>query len=108
MAKWRLEFFGDKGRLCGENIIGQVDGGTLDALFCGDVGGYDAQQDVKDVKGEEIQVEFGDMYTREIESFSNSILNGLPLEVPAEQAVYVQKVMEAAYKANDEKKVVVL
>lgn len=107
-AKWRLEFFGDKGRLCGENIIGQVDGGTLDALFCGDVGGYDAQQDVKDVKGEEIQVEFGDMYTREIESFSNSILNGSPLEVPAEQAVYVQKVMEAAYKANDEKKVVVL
>lgn len=107
-AKWRLEFFGDKGRLCGENIIGQVDGGSLDALFCGDVGGYDAQQDVKDVKGEEINVEFGDMYTREIESFSDSILNGTELEVPAEQAVYVQKVMEAAYKANDEKKVVLL
>jgi predicted dehydrogenase len=41
------------------------------------------------------------MYTREIESFGNSILNGLPLEVPAEEAVYVQRVMEAAYRSND-------
>ena len=90
----------------GEDI--QIDGGKLDALFCGPVGGYDAQQDTKDVKGEEIEVEFGNMYTREIESFSNSILTGAPLEVPAEEAVYVQKVMEAAYKASDERKTIAL
>ncbi len=107
-AKWRLEFFGDQGRLVGENVIGQIDGGTLDALFCGAVGGYDAQQNTKDVKGEEIEVTFGDAYTREIESFGNSILNNLPLEVPAEEAVQVQKVMEAAYKANEEKTVITL
>ena len=107
-AKWRLEFFGDQGRLAGENVIGQIDGGTLDALFCGEVGGYDAQQNTKDIKGEEIEVTFGDAYTREIESFGNSILNNLPLEVPAQEAVQVQKVMEAAYKANEEKTVVVL
>lgn len=107
-AKWRLEFFGDQGRLAGENVIGQIDGGTLDALFCGEVGGYDAQQNTKDIKGEEIEVTFGDAYTREIESFGNSILNNLPLEVPAEEAVQVQKVMEAAYKANEGKTVVVL
>ena len=105
-AKWRLEFFGDQGRLAGENIIGQIDGGTLDALFCGEVGGYDAQQDTKDVKGEEINVEFGNMYTREIESFGNSLLNNLPLEVPASDAVQVQRVMEAAYRSNDEKCVI--
>ena len=40
-SKWRLEFFGDQGHLVGENIIGQIDGGTLDAMFCGEVGGYD-------------------------------------------------------------------
>ena len=68
-SKWRLEFFGDQGHLVGENIIGQIDGGTLDAMFCGEVGGYDAQQDTKDVKGEQLDVEFGNMYTREIESF---------------------------------------
>ncbi|MFR1990789.1 MAG: hypothetical protein ACLS3C_12345 [Oscillospiraceae bacterium] len=54
----RLEFFGDQGHLVGENIIGQIDGGTLDAMFCGEVGGYDAQQDTKDVKGEQLDVEF--------------------------------------------------
>ena len=46
------------------------------------------------------------MYTREIESFGNSLLTGAPLEVPAADAVYVQRVMEAAYRANDEKTVI--
>lgn len=105
-AKWRLEFFGDQGRLAGENVIGQIDGGKLDALFCGKVGGYDAQQDAKEIAGEEIPVVFGNMYTREIESFGNSVLNGLPLEAPASEAVQVQRVMEAAYRSNDEKCVI--
>ena len=67
---------------------------------------HDAQQDTQDVSGEQIDVEFGNMYTREIESFGDSILNGKPLEVPAADAVYVQRVMEAAYRANDEKTVI--
>ncbi|MBR2571167.1 MAG: Gfo/Idh/MocA family oxidoreductase [Clostridia bacterium] len=100
-AKWRLEFFGDQGRLMGENVIGQVDGGTLDALFLGPQGGYDAVQNVKDAKGETIDVEFGNCYQREIESFSNSLLTGAPLEAPASDAVQVQRVMEAAYRSND-------
>lgn len=107
-AKWRLEFFGDQGRLMGDTVIGQVDGGSLDALFLGEQGGYDAQQDKKDIRGETIEVEFGNMYAREVASFSNSILTGAPVEVPAEQAVQVQRVMEAAYRSNDEKCVVTL
>ncbi len=102
-AKWRLELFGTRGRMIGDTIIGQVDGGTMDAMFMEDVGGYDAQQDVKEAKKEEYDVEFGNMYTREIETFADSILNDKPLEVPAEDAVYVQKVIEAAYRSNDEK-----
>ena len=100
-AKWRLEFFGDRGRLMGENVIGQVDGGTLDAMFLGEQGGYDAQQDKKEAAKEEIEVEFGNAYAREIASFSDSILNGTSLEVPASDAVQVQRVMEAAYRSND-------
>ena len=107
-AKWRLEFFGDQGRLMGDSVIGQVDGGTLDALFLGPQGGYDAQQDAKHVEGTTIDVEFGNMYAREVSSFSNSILTGAPLEVPASEAVQVQRVMEAAYRSNDEKCVVEL
>lgn len=83
-AKWRLEFFGEEGHLLGDNIIGQVDGGTLDAMYL-------RQQHANEA------TTFGNMYTKEIDSFSNSILNGTPLEVPATEAVYVQKVMEAAY-----------
>ena len=108
VAKWRLEFFGTKGRLLGDNVIGQVDGGTLDAMFLGDLGGYDAQQDKKEATRDVIEVEFGNTYTREIESFSNSLLTGAPLEVPASQAVQVQRIMEAAYRSNDEGKIVKL
>ena len=107
-AAWRVEIFGDKGRLMGNGIIGQVDGGTLDAMFLGDLGGYDAQQDKKEAAREAIEVEFGNTYTREIESFSNSLLTGAPLEVPATQAVQVQRIMEAAYCSNDEGKIVKL
>ncbi len=102
-AKWRIEIFGDQGRLVGEGVIGQVDGGTLDAMFLGEQGGYDAQQNKKDGAREQITVEFGDAYEREVSSFSNSILTGSPLEVPAADAVQVQRVMEAAYRSNDEK-----
>jgi len=100
-AKWRVELFGDQGRLLGDNIIGQVDGGSLDAMFLGEQGGYDAQQDKKDGIQQKLTVEFGNMYAREIGSFSDSILHGTPVEVPAHEAVYVQRVMEAAYQAND-------
>ena len=107
-AKWRIELFGDQGRLIGDTVIGQVDGGTLDAMFLGEQGGYDAQQDKKDGAREQIKVEFGNMYAREVASFSNSILTGAPVEVPAEEAVQVQRVMEAAYRSNDEARTIKL
>jgi predicted dehydrogenase len=77
-------------------------------MFLGDLGGYDAQQDKKEAAREAIEVEFGNTYTREIESFSNSLLTGAPLEVPATQAVQVQRIMEAAYRSNDEGKIIKL
>lgn len=45
------------------------------------------------------------MYTREIESFSDSILNGKPLVVPASDAVHVQRIMEKAYASGEELKI---
>ena len=107
-ARWRLEFFGDQGRLMGESVIGQVDGGTLDALFLGPQGGYDAVQNVKQVKGEHIDVEFGNLYQREIESFCRSLLTGAPLEAPASDALQVQRVLEAAYLSNETGRIITL
>ena len=100
-AKWRLEFFGEQGRLLGDNIIGQIDGGILDAMFLEKQGDYNAQQDTNEMTAQSAEVEFGNMYAREIESFSNSLLNGTPIEVPASDAVYVQRVMEAAYASSE-------
>lgn len=102
VAKWRLEFFGTRGRLLGDAVIGQIDGGEVDAMFLEGVDEYNAYQDKVD-SGPSTwneDVEFGNMYTREIESFSDSVLNGTPLEVPASEAVQVQKVIEAAYQSN--------
>ena len=100
-AKWRLEFFGEQGRLLGENVIGQIDGGALDAMFLDKQGDYNAQQDTNVTSAQSREVEFGNMYAREIESFSKSLINGTPVEVPACDAVYVQRVMEAAYASGE-------
>ncbi len=100
-AKWRFELFGDQGRLLGQNVIGQIDGGEVDAMFLGEQGGYNAQQDSNEAVGTTLEVELGNIYAREIESFSRSLLTGAPIEVPAADAVQVQRVMEAAYRAAD-------
>ena len=105
-AKWRLEFFGTQGRLLGDTVIGQVDGGSVDAMFLNEMKGYDAQQDAKETESTNLDVEFGNMYTREIVSFGESVLNGKPLTVPAQDAVDVQRVIEAAYISNNEKRII--
>ena len=106
VAKWRLEFFGTRGRLLGDTVIGQIDGGKLNAAFMDEVAGYNAAQNHEGLLGEDIEVEFGNMYTREVESFADSILNGKPLLVPASDAVHVQKVAAAAYKSSEENRTV--
>ena len=103
-SRWRVEFFGTKGRLLGDTMIGQIDGGKLNAVFIDKNVGYSAEQTHADDVGIEIEGDFGNMYTREIESFSDSILNGKPLVVPASDAVHVQKIMENAYRSGQELK----
>ena len=106
LSKWRIELFGTKGRLIGENVIGQIDGGTLNAIYLDDVPGYDATQNTIDAKGEDVEGEFGNMYTREVESFADSVLNDKPLVVPASDALHVQKVIQAAYESTLTNKII--
>ena len=104
-SKWRVEFFGTKGRLLGDTMIGQIDGGKLNAVFIDKNVAYSAEQTHADDAGIEIPGDFGNMYTREIESFSDSILNDKPLVVPASDAVHVQRIMEKAYASGEELKI---
>lgn len=107
-SKWRLEFFGTKGRLLGDTVIGQNDGGRLNAVFIEENLGYSATQNHADDAGVDLAGDFGNMYTRQIESFGDSILKGKPLEVPASDAVHVQKIMELAYRSGKEMKLFAL
>ena len=100
-----LNFFGTKGRLLGDTMIGQIDGGKLNAVFIDKNVAYSAEQTHADDVGVEIPGDFGNMYTREIESFSDSILNNKPLVVPASDAVHVQRIMEKAYASGEELKI---
>ena len=46
------------------------------------------------------------MYTREVESFADSVLNDKPLVVPASDALHVQKVIQAAYESTLTNKII--
>jgi predicted dehydrogenase len=81
-----------------------VDGGRLNAVFIEKNLGYSSEQTHAADDGVYLPGEIGNLYTREIESFSNSILNGLPLVVPAQDAVHVQRIMEKAYRSGEEMK----
>lgn len=108
-AKWRFELFGTKGRLMGSEIIGQVDGGEVEALYVEDAGSYDAQQDgVKNAQILKLSGEFGDLYQRQIASFCNSLLNDLPFEVDARDGLFAQRVVQAAYDSDIEKRIITL
>ena len=105
VARWRVEFFGTRGRLMGDTMIGQIDGGKLNAVFLEKNTGYSSEQTHVDLEGLEIEGDFGNMYTREIESFADSVLNDKPLVVPASDAVHIQRIMEAAYRSGEEMKI---
>lgn len=106
-----MEFYGTKGRIFGESIIGQDDCGKINGLYNIESRDYSAiqhTQEENEENEENKEVEFGDKYAREIESFSRSILEGTPLEVPGEDAVWVQKIIEAAYQSSEENRIVEL
>ena len=107
-AKWRLEFFGTRGRLSGDNVIGQVDGGSVDALFVSGDAGYDARQDGRTQRPAPLRAAFGNLYAREIENFGEAVLDGAPLVAPGQCAVEAQRVVEAAYRADREKRTIAL
>lgn len=103
-AKCRFEIYGTKGSMMAQGTQGQIEGGELEVILADDKAEYEAMQDRNEVAPVEINVEFGNMYTKEIESFSNSILNGTPVEVTMENAIQVQSVIEAAYESAASKK----
>jgi predicted dehydrogenase len=99
-AKCPLEFYGTKGSIVAIGTLSQVEGGTVEILACPEAKGYDAQQDRSLVEPVTLEVEFGNMYTKEIDAFANAILSGEEPPVNGKNTVLVQKIIESVYKSN--------
>lgn len=99
-AKCKIEFYGTKGSIFAEGTISQVEGGRIEVLCVDDAGGYDAAQDRNEIKPLEINVEFGNMYTKEIEGFGRAVLGEGDIPVTAEDAILSQKAIEAVYESS--------
>jgi predicted dehydrogenase len=98
-ARGRFEVYGTGGSMLAEGTIGQDHAGRLELLLSDSGKGYDPVQARANVASRELELEAGNLYTREIESFSASIREGKPVEVPLDDALQVQSVVEAAYES---------
>lgn len=98
-AECRMELYGTKGSILASGTISQVEGGSVRVILSDDSLAYDARQDRGGADAAGIAAKFSNMYQKEIESFSDSILNGTPVEVPMEDALQVQSVIESAYRS---------
>ena len=97
-ARCPLEFYGTKGSIIAVGTLGQDEAGTVEVLVSDDSVGYDAQQIRNPVKPMELTVTFGNMYTKEIEAFSDAVLNGTEPPVNGRNTILVQKIIDAIYK----------
>ena len=107
-AKCKIEFYGTKGSIFAQGTISQVEGGEIEVLCTDDSLGYDADQNRNDVAPMEIDVTFGNMYTKEIEAFGKAVIGEGEIPISAEDAIMSQKVVEAAYSSSDNKNYVTL
>lgn len=96
-AKCPLEFYGTKGSIVAVGTLSQVEGGTVEILACPEAKGYDAQQDRSLVEPVTLEVEFGNMYTKELDAFANAIMNGEEPPVNGKNTISVQKIIESVY-----------
>ena len=100
----RLEITGTKGSMIAQNTISQVEGGSLSCRYI-DQGAYNALQNRAETEVVEYLPEEGNMYAKELDSFSCSIVEGSEVVVPMADAIWVQKVIETAYRSSEEGKI---
>lgn len=100
----KIEIYGTKGSIRADGTLAQEEVGTMQVFHSDDSKGYDPKQERIEIVPMEVNVPTGNMYTKEVERFGNAILNNTASPVPAEEAIFVQKITEAAYRSSDEKR----
>ena len=99
-ARCPLEFYGTKGSIIATGTLSQEEGGSVEVLVTGDECGYDAAQNRSDVTPIKLEVEFGNMYTKEIDAFANAVIGGYEPEVNGRNTLLVQRVIDAVYRGG--------
>ena len=92
-----LEVYGTKGSILAQGTIGQLETGTISAYA------IDADGKRKELS---FDPNFTNMYTKEVEAFTETVMNDTVPPVSFEDGLWIQKVAEAAYLAQEEARVV--
>ncbi len=97
-ALGQIEIYGTQGSLIAKNTIQQDEAGTLYLSNQQTQSQYNAMQDAS-YRYEEIHCSFGNMYARQIDAFQRSLLSGSAIDIPIQDALQIQRVVEAAYQS---------
>ena len=100
-AKCKLELYGTKGSIISEGTISQVEGGDVSVLISDDSLAYDAAQNREELIPIKLNATLGNMYTKEVESFGRAVENDTEPAITAADAIYLQNIVEQAYKTSD-------
>jgi predicted dehydrogenase len=96
-AKCPLEFYGTKGSMIAVGTLSQDEGGSVEVLVANDNAGYDAQQNRSLVEPMKLDVTFGNMYTKEVEAFSNAVINNTEPPVNGKNTMRVHEIIASIY-----------
>ena len=99
-AKCPLEFYGTKGSMVAIGTLSQEEGGSVEILACPEKVGYDAMQDRSLVEPISLSVEFGNMYTKEIEAFADAVINNAEPPVNGDNTLLVHKIIDTVYRSG--------
>ena len=94
----RVEIYGTKGSIIADGTLSQLEEGNLKVSLSEDGDGVTKQGKIMSYSPDKPN---GNMYTKEIESFSNAILNDTEPEVSIDDAIHVQEIVDAAYESAE-------
>lgn len=97
----KLEIYGTNGCIIAKGTLSQEEGGEIEVLAASNDKNYDANQNRKCVEPLPVKVTFGNMYTKEIEAFSDAVIGKAEIPVTAEDAILSQKAIEDLYKGEN-------
>ena len=93
-----IAFYGTKGCIIANDTLSQVEGGNVKLISVADGGDYDAAQNRATNEAVNLEVDFGNMYQKETEAFSEAVRGKRNVPVSARDAILSQKAIENLYK----------